>query len=261
MSFISEEEGLGRLKDPSNILSRADRSSREDLEPVDLDSILIPFAPDDKLDLPDLKVPEKKASSHKSPDLNFDPFAALKIAKQIDEGLDQKGRKANIRNRTTEENAAVGLTSLILGSTHSEEMFGVGVPQQSLIRRGMTGSLDPKQGRAPKQDLLDSIYEHGKTASEKAFKKLFSTLDSLTDDKIKSVSKATDLAKIATSMARVVQSVTPKDSGDDHGGVHFHIWKPEQNQVDDYDTVEVRPDGSVIIDGEIREQQSGPGGA
>jgi hypothetical protein len=251
MSFISEDEARARLKSPSNVLNRADRGyDPESLPEVDLDAILLPLDSDPIDPIEEIlsqKPPKQKKA--KQVDEYFDPFAALKLSKALELGADV-GRKPGIRNRTTEENAAVGLSNILLGSSESEQMFGVLPSQQSLIKHGLTSPQDREKGRAPKQELLDSIYSHAQKASDKAFNRLYAALDLLDDSKLKAVTKATDLSRIASDMSRIVNSVTPKDANVPEGGVHFHIYAPEQNEITDYDMVEVRGDGSVV-DGSV----------
>lgn len=255
--FIDDDEARLRLKSPSNLLARVDRSP-VDLPYLDLNTVFLPVGsppipPPESLESvgnPPLESTEKIDQEKQEIDPNIDPFDALKYMRALDKGLDIRGRKTGIRNRSTEENAAVGLSSLLLGSTASEQMFGVAPPQQSLIKQGRTGSQDKQLGRAPKQELLDSIYYHGRKAADKAFQKIDIALDAMTSDKIRSTKTAVDLARIATSMARIVQAVTPKDDEESERGVHFHIYHPEQESIESYDTVEVRPDGTVTVERE-----------
>jgi hypothetical protein len=245
--FMSDDEVDSRLNSPRNILSRVPRA-QDSLPNIDLDSVFIPDFSD--LDSP-ISISDFNSSSDLKDKINnkdMDPFEALKYHKALDRGLGLPGRKPGIRNRTIEENAAVGLSSILLGRTASEQMFGVGTPQQGLIRHGLTGSLDIKEGRGPKQELLDSIYSHGRSAAEKAFQKLDLALECLTRERIARTKHATDLARIATSMARIVHAVTPKDDREETRGVHFHIYHPEQEPIESYDTVEVRPDGTVTVE-------------
>ena len=270
MTFIPEDEARRRLRSPANVLSnRTDLKQKlpevdlsELFLPIDLDSLISSVkSPSKSEESEESEKSTKKATEGEVPlppqnshvpldkqDEYFDPFSPLKEARKADAGLNLRGRKPGIRDRTIDENAAVGLSSLLLGGTASEEMFGVPQTQQSIIMRGYVGSVDKAAGRAPKDELLESIYRHGKKASDLAFKKLFTSLDLLTEDKLKNVNKAKDLSQIAVNMSRIVQSVTPKDSGPEQGGVHFHIYGPEENRIEDYDTVEVRPDGSVIFE-------------
>lgn len=235
--FIDESEGIERLNDPRNVLSRVKRDDRT----------VPPSANDLELNIPSLadvieevESQEKKAAFDPvtfASSADFDPFAALKLHQLITPNT--PGRKEGIRNRTDAENAAVAVTSLMLGSTATEEIFGVSSAQQSILKQGHTGSVAATQGKKPKEALLEEIHRQGGKIVTKAFGRLDKVLDQLSDEKLMAVGKATDLTKIATGMAKVIQSMTPKETNVEEGGVHFHIYRPEQKQLSDYEMVVV----------------------
>jgi len=234
--FIDESEGLERLRDPRNVLSRVQREDRTEL-PAALPELIIPSIPsleelaDDAADTENFD-PLKAAQSG----ADFDPFAALHIGRLTTPN--KPGRKVGIRQRTTEENAAVAVTSLMLGSTATESLFGVRPAQQHVLTDGFTSTVDHGK-KKPKEALLEEIHRQGGSIVKKAFGRIDAVLDRMTDAKLDSVGKATDLAQIASGMSKIIQNLTPKDSGADEGGVHFHVYRPEQANISDYEMVVV----------------------
>ena len=260
MSFITDEEARGRLYNSRNLLRLSTQiieSGSHILEntpevpavnsssTTQLDSPS-PDSPSPDSPLPDSPSPEiKHEINHEK-----DPFTQLKMAKAIDELLDTNnnpGRKVHIRNRTTPENASVGLSRILLGGRAVEDLFGVDPIQSDHITRGYVSSNDRVAGRNRKEDLLDEIYSQGQDVAKRAFNRLLKSLDLLDDDKLESVKKGTELVQIAKGLSGIIRDVTPREESDSNGGggVHFHIYRPEQNTDDHYETLEVGADGSV----------------
>ena len=251
--FISKDEAKARLLDPRNVLSRVQRESRTD-PPIDITLPVMPELVDLDAIVDEIRDRQEAApfdpiTYAQSPD--FDPFAALKLAVDIDPNT--PGRKLGIRNRTNEENASVAVASMLLGSTVTQDLFGVRPSQQHVLTDGYTGSVDHARKRKPKEDLLEEIYTQGQQVTRKAFGTLNSALGMITDDKLKAVHKAVDLVKVSTGMSRIIRDLTPKESGPDEGGVHFHVYRPEQKAISDYEMVVVgagQSDGAVSESGQ-----------
>lgn len=283
MSFLSEEESNRRLNDPRNVLSRVDRDNGS-VSHLPEPMTIIPSVEDSavtnetKLDdgeeLPAHPQQELRetTSEDSSPDqsvelspeisdavdalltprspakVDIDPILHLKMIRAIESGSDiRRGRKTGIRNRTLEENASIGLTSLLLGSKATEGMTGVQQPQQSNITRGFTSPNDAAQGKAPKDELLDEIYSQGRVVTNLAFKKLVKSLELIDDDKLQKIQDPLKLVSAAKNLSGIVKDMTPKEGNVNEGGVHFHIYRPEQNEESHYDVVEVGGDGSVTV--------------
>lgn len=231
--FIDEQEGLERLRDPRNVLSRVQREDRTQM-PAALPELIIPGIPsleelaDDTESFDPLKAAEAGSS--------FDPFAALHIGRLTTPN--KPGRKVGIRQRTNEENAAVAVTSLMLGSTATESLFGVRPAQQHVLTDGHTSTVDHGR-KKPKEALLEEIHRQGGNIVKKAFGRIDAVLDRMTDAKLDGVGKATDLAQIASGMSKIIQNLTPKEGNADEGGVHFHVYRPEQAAITDYEMVVV----------------------
>lgn len=238
--FISEREAQERINSPENVLTRVERAVTDAPDTPAEE----PFTPD-ALDFLDdiLGVPTLDAGSTEP-----DVFAQLQLEKLLRPHT--PGRKPNIRNRTTEENASVALLGQVLGRRTAEDLVGVDPIQQSHIERGYTSSVDRLNPlKSPKDELLEEIARQGKTVANKAFQKLNLALDAMTPDKIKAMESPVKIAQVARGMSSVIKDVTPRDGNLDEGGVHFHIYAPPRVSEDHYSTIEVGKDGSVSVAG------------
>lgn len=245
--FISEAESDARLRDPRNVLARVDRSSDESPLSTVLPAPIIPVT-----STPDL-LPEPAAepnveglrdASASTQIREIDPTVELKMRRIIEGSNARAGRKPSIRNRTVPENGAIGLTTLLLGGRAAEEMFGTQQPENSILSRGYT-SPQAAARKSAKDELLDEIYSNGKEVQSRAFAKLLKSLDLVDDEKLTAVKDPAKLVGIAKNLSGIIKDVTPKEGGNDEAGVHFHIYRPEQLQESDYETLEVGADGTV----------------
>lgn len=256
MAFLSEEEANRRLNDPRNIVRRVNRGPA----PSDI-SIPAPIIPTNlEPTLPGTEVPteaqdDSNGHEQQADDSSFsdifdaaigikavdqDPLAALKFNRLLTPHT--PGRKAGIRNRTIGENGSVAVTSFILGSGKTENLFGVPPSTQSQLRHGR-----PSHVSNVKEELLDEIYRQGRTVTNKAFNRLLASIDLLTDEKLKAISKATEVAGVAKSMSSIIRDLTPKESEQRDPVVQFHIYAPEQVTEDAYETIDV----NVIASSEV----------
>jgi len=246
MSFMTPEESERRLQDPRNVLSRVDREVP--LEPVAVPAPVVPVfeAPNESLSGLDDVSSGNGPGVRREQDSPLSPTDLLQLDKIIESGgFSRAGRKKNIPNRSLEENASLGLSRLLLGGTATEQMFGVSQPVLSHLTQGYTGPIEKKKGNR-KDDLLDEIYSQGQEVSKRAFSKLIRSLDLVTEDKLGEIKDVGKLVSVAKSLSGIIKDVTPKDGNLNDGGVHFHIYRPEQNDESTYDVIEVGANGSTI---------------
>lgn len=244
--FVTEEEGNRRLRDPRNVLTHIEQDDTT-RRPVDVESIFIPVIPE-PASSPETPDPAESQSAYSDcrESIPLDPLVALKLEKLLNPSS-TPGRKPIIRNRTIEENAAVGLTSLLLGGAKTEEMFGVPATVQSNLTKGYTSSTDKAQGKNKKDELLEEIYNQSGQVANLAFSRLKKALNLLDDQKLEDTKDPMKLVTMAKSLSGIIKDVTPKDGGGDSAGVHFHIYRPEQAVESDYEVVEVNGDGTIAV--------------
>ena len=180
--------------------------------------------------------PSPKSSPISPPDKE-DVFSKLKMSKIIDSTT--PGRKRNIRNRSTEENGSVGLSTKVLGSKATEKLFGVDPQQQNHIVHGHTSSVDRVNKKNQKEDLLEEIYRQSGVVTNLAFSRLLKSLDLLDEEKIGEIEDPMKLLSTARGLSGIVKDMTPKEGEGREQSVHFHVYRPEQNQDSDYETIEV----------------------
>lgn len=249
--FMSEEESNRRLSDVRNVLQRVDRGgSALSAE----DATTMPVIPSFSLDeMPnqtqehethEVNEPQK---SHAAEDLDIDPTILLQLD-QIIHGARGPGRKPGIRNRTIEENGSLGLSKLLLGRGAVQQMFGVDGQVAHNLTEGYQSSVTKHEGKSPKDELLDEVYRQGKDVQTRAFKKLLTSLDLIDSPegpKLSDIKSPIQLTQVAKNLSGIIKDMTPKDTGLQEQSVHFHIYRPEQNTEDAYETLEVGKDGSV----------------
>ena len=255
--FLTDDQVEERLSDERNVLSAiADiTDNRENTDDVDSTEGPCEGEGEDGDDESTRGPLPPLASQTHSPepsliDSKEDVFAKLKLAKIISGGAGNRkvGRKKSIRNRSLEENGSVGLSTKILGSRSTEKLFGVDPAQQNHIVHGHTGSVDRVKKKNPKADLLDEIYRQGGIVTNIAFERLLHSLNLLDNDKIGEITDPMKLLSTAKGLSGIVRDMTPKESEDREQSVHFHVYRPEQNQDSDYETIEVNKGDFESID-------------
>jgi hypothetical protein len=255
--FMSEEESNERLNDPRNVLSRVNRETSAPVTEDQSPGLVIPdISSESTGDAPDVEqasdpsnLTEQNQSASSDIPREIDPTVELRLSKIINGDSGTVGRKAGIRNRTNEENASIALMGMLLGGRATEDMTGVGGPQQHVLKEGYTGPVPHGQKKAPKDELLDEIYGQAREVTNRTFTKLIKSLDLIDDPnhRLQDIKDPAKLVGVAKSLSGIIKDVTPKDSNTNEGGVHFHIYRPEQNTEADYETIEVGKDGSVTV--------------
>lgn len=250
--FISEEESKRRLEDPRNVLHRVSRG--ETISTPEIPDAILPII--DSIEKPKDLIEETiaeaadEAAEIVDESEPLDPTQLLEMNRIINTGRRTPGRKLGIRNKSIQENASIAITSNILGAGPTTEMFGTDPAVQGLLKRGYTGSGDKAAGRDPKTDLLNEIYDQGAQVSRRAFKHIHTALGLIDSDAGPKIAEVKDIGKmvgIAKNLSGIIKDMTPKDGNLNEGGVHFHIYAPEQNDEEHYETLEVATDGSVSV--------------
>lgn len=135
---------------------------------------------------------------------------------------------------------AVGETEILLGPTAASALFDISSSQADAYSRGQRSSADITTLAPPKPALKKRIDEFKEILAKKAALRLGKTLDLLTDEKLGKVTKATELSQLSKDMAVVLEKVSPKDTGNE-GGVHFHLYRPDMSQINQYEVIQVGP--------------------
>lgn len=129
---------------------------------------------------------------------------------------------------------AIAETGLMLGEKTAGRLFGLGDQQVARYEEGRMGNGVQKGKYIP--ELVVALKKSKEQIAQKAASRIETTLDILTEDRIKRVKKAVDVAKIGKDMAVILDKVSPKEQTGE-GGVHFHVFVPEIRQENTYQIV------------------------
>lgn len=171
----------------------------------------------------------------------------LPILKELDGLLNPQARTlVHPYKYKRDAQVAIGETALILGPQAASGVFGLGPGgaqaevysegRQSWGSGGQPGKIIP--------EVYQRLQKSKQDIAEKAARRLESTLDAITPEKLTAVHKVDVLARVGKDMAIILDKVSPKE-GPNEGGVHFHIFRPEFKQENHYETVNL---GSSVPD-------------
>jgi hypothetical protein len=116
----------------------------------------------------------------------------------------------------------------ILGKNMAVDVLGMSAP---------THGIDPKTGdKLIVERRLRRV--KSRVALKSARKLDYLMTNCLTEEKIDQVDSPLELARLGKDLAVITQSMGPKDEQQE-GGVHFHVYRPELKQVNNYETITV----------------------
>lgn len=229
--FIDEQEFQRRIRSSENILNRVPRDSERDLTP---DSFILPI--DSSISVE--SEPEAEDPVQEAKDLSSPSGRALQML--LAGEINEKKR----RGRTIEEQAGIGLASALLGPAASGRLNGVSCRHAVNLhpKTAVTATDNAYNGKGPREDLREKILEQNGVVVDLAFGRLVKSLSLLDDTKLTEVKKATDLSRIARDFSGIIKNATPQDEM--HGGnsVHFHVYRPEMKQENEYETLTLNVD-------------------
>jgi len=148
-------------------------------------------------------------------------------------------------NLTEEEKILVGSLARIDGSAAISKATGISIPT---IRKCAEGRDDYANGADPNRpkinpDLKSKVDELATSMKDKlqnlAHAKIERTLSKLDDEKLDSVTKATDLASIAASLSKVAASFDKHDGPSMIAPIQFNVFRPRQRDEEEYEVITV----------------------
>jgi hypothetical protein len=90
-----------------------------------------------------------------------------------------------------------------------------------------------------KEKVQNSVSRFRERLQSLASSKVEAALERITEDKLDSVVKATELASIASSLAKIHRDYEPADKNVQQNLVQFQIFRPRTREEDEYDVVQV----------------------
>jgi hypothetical protein len=224
--FISRKQAEERLSSRDNHFRQGDAPC-DDVEGADCD--VTQAEVDNAVKVPE--VVEPASTERKS--------ARLMDVSKLDDLINFRPGSRTSRYKGNEDaQAAVAETALIVGHREAGHMFGLS-PEQVRAYSDAHGSLaDITDGTPGKPVLRKRINATKERLAEAAAARLEQTLGLLTPEKLATIKRVTNIAKVGKDLAVIMEKCTPREDGD-AGGVHFHIYQPEINQEENYTVVNV----------------------
>ena len=184
----------------------------------------------------------------------------LSSKEEIDERLDDSGNLLNLLNIKRPEikhidirsfrhtgskgkkvpqelKPVIAAISKVEGSTAAAKIFNIATPTANNLQHGRSSNgVHDSALQTSTAKILDTV-------KDLAADRLLAAIGLLDDDRLGSVSKATELSAIAANLSRVVEKVTPKS--DDSNKPVFHVYAPALKSLDKYDVIELAPSALV----------------
>lgn len=217
--FISSKDALSRLSSERNLFREGD-SPEEQTDGVSSEAIC-----------PELV--EEGAPEVEHEKSSMDLSSLDDILREAVDGRERSKTRARYRGNL-EAQKAIATTDVILGKGSASQMFGLSTAQSQAYG---AGQMTTGPGAA-KPELKHHIKNLKMELAEKAAHRLGDTLELLTGDRLARIKRATDISKVAKDMAVIVEKMEKSDN-EQGEGVHLHIYRPEMNIEQNYQTVVV----------------------
>jgi hypothetical protein len=147
------------------------------------------------------------------------------------------GRTPGAMNRSTEDREAIGTLGHIHGIPETSAITGASGSQ---VHSYMNG-YNTTGRRGANAELEAGVKKNVGKIRDAAIDRMLSSMNLITDDKLKEVKKATDLATIAATLGKVAQLGIPKQesSGQSDNRVQIVVYAPAIKDENRYETVDV----------------------
>lgn len=227
--FISESEANKRLNSSENVLTVIDKDGNDRVgETHEQEPPVI--IPDEILEAEDTTCASAKS-------VGMEPSGSL-LLKMIGHHTGP-GRQQGQKNMDPVIQAAVSVTAQLANTRTAAQTFGTSYHHADELKHGFTNQEARYGGKEPGEELQKEINHQKKVVRDLAFEKLTKALGLLDDGKLMSVTDPVKLARISKDLSTIHDKAMPKEERSDAGGVHFHIWRPEQRTEDSYEQVTV----------------------
>jgi hypothetical protein len=131
-----------------------------------------------------------------------------------------------------EVQASIGTVALMTGNKDTRAITGQGENQTRLYENSKTvrGAQHP--------ELKRRMDETRMVIARVTASKLRKVIRGIEDSDIDAIESVAERARIGKDLVTIIDKVTPKDTGTGEG-VHFHIYRPEQGVMTEYEKVTV----------------------
>ena len=139
-----------------------------------------------------------------------------------------------------EQKVMIGVMGNLDGTLTAAKTLGVPKITVESFTMGKNTAQHDAEIRPDLKNKIDSIVDNFRDRlAGKACAKIEKVLDTLDDERINGVAKATDLASIANSLANVTSKLAPiLNKTEQSNNVHFHFFRPRTRNEDEYQVIE-----------------------
>lgn len=151
------------------------------------------------------------------------------------------------RTYTFNEKVMIGTLARIDGTRPTARALDIDGVTANSYAHGKNGNNASAVNPELKSKIDGLVENFRDRLAGKACERIEKVFDTLDDARIEGVSKATDLASIAYSLANVTQKLSPilnKQDGNSQN-VHFHFFRPRTKNEDEYEIINVDKDDRV----------------
>jgi hypothetical protein len=151
--------------------------------------------------------------------------------RKINNGGRPKGRK----NDSNDDRLGVAEYAMIHGPSAAAERFGTTPSRASLLKDGVITHANGKD-----EELAPAVSNKREQVHNKALDILTNALNSL-DPKIPEITKPTELAQIASEMAKIAERTGGRlnESEDNKPKVQVVIFTPRQKSAEEFETIDI----------------------
>lgn len=233
--FISEEEAERRKRSSDNVLTVINKDSNDGKGELHTN--------EPPVIIPDEIIEAEDSICSSAQDAGLAPSGTfLRKLLRIPNG----GRRVGDVNMHPVMRAATAVTAQLVNTETAARTFGTSYHHADELKHGFKSQQDrygdKEEGIAPKDPdavLSAEITKQKKQVRDLAFEKLTKALGLITDDKLMALTDPVKLARVSRDLSTIHDKAMPKEERADVGGVHFHVWRPEQKSESDYEQVTV----------------------
>lgn len=226
--FISEEEAERRKRSSDNVLTVIDKDSNDGKGEVHTIEPPV-IVPDEIIDAEDMNCASAR-------ELGLAPSGAF-LRKLL--GTPNGGRRKGNINMDPALRAATAVTAQLVDTRTAAQTFETSYHHADELKHGFKSQADRYGDKDPDADLAAEIAKQKRQVRDLAFEKLTKALGLMTDDKLMAMTDPVKIARVSRDLSTIHDKAMPKEERADIGGVHFHVWRPEQKSESDYEQVTV----------------------
>lgn len=235
--FISEQTANERLNSSRNVLTRVNKEESIDKGvPHTQEPPIVELEENDHLPVEDQLC--STATGIVAPDMR----AIRKIL-----GMEPQGRSLGQKNAPLEIQAAAATTAQMVNTKTAARTFDFSYHHADELKHGYTNQeqrYDPVI--EPHALLKEEVNRQKKVVRDLAFEKLTKVLGILSDDKIQALTDPVKIARVGRDLSTIHEKALPREEQNTNSGVHFHIWKPEdQREESSYPVVRVGASSTI----------------